>query len=62
MRGGEGNVFKTVRLLSGYISSGSIGAFFGNVPLAPGDMLYLDARSSDSVVVRLNAVVYHGAV
>ena len=57
MRGGVDNVFKIARMLSGYISNGSIGAFFGRLPLAPGDLLYLDARSSDSVTVRLNVYV-----
>jgi len=57
MRGGVDQVFKVCRFLSGYISNGSIGAFFGRITLSPGDMLYLDARSADSVTVRLNVNV-----
>lgn len=57
MRGGEGDVFKIARMMSGYISSGSAGGFFGSIPLAPGDLLYLDARSGDSVTVRLNVYI-----
>lgn len=57
MKGGVGDMFKAAVLVAGSVSLGSAAAWYGDIPLSPGDVLYLDVRSSEVNVVRMTAFI-----
>lgn len=57
MSGGVGDAYKSAILAAGYCAVGAPTRWNGDIPISPGDVFYLEARSAVANVIRLNFLV-----
>jgi len=57
MSGGVGDAYKSAVLVSGYAATGAPSRWYGDVPVSPGDTFYLEARSAEVNIARLNYLI-----